>query len=375
MFVLVVNVASLTLQLIIPHLKVKDHYKERLEKQKSKHEAEIKSAEEKYQKKTQRWSDQLEKVKLKMMEEGQQWEDRLRKLDDELSSANDRIYLQKKKIRDLVQKQIDESYEVATQVQNYEDSFLDKNKDIRAKLKKALSDKRAAERQSRKDKQLAQSRLAKWHEERERRRTAEDYAAQEAKVAAALKLTVASYIARVESDQKKKRRMKKEWDDEAAARKRGGGRRWPIWVVQLICELLVCGTSPQAIGPSIKIMYETLYGEKTEEEPPSVNFIRQCRVVVEIMGETVTALKLASADSWKQLWTDATTRRQIPFTALIIGLLGDEEDIDPVIVSSCIFMDDERSETQADGIVDKVSFELAPFCLVQKFSNTYHSVR
>ena len=97
MFALIVDVSSLTLSLIIPHLKVKDHYKERLEKQKSKHEAEIKSAEEKYQKKSQRWSDQLEKVKLKMMEEGQQWEDRLRKLDDELSSANDRIYLQKKK--------------------------------------------------------------------------------------------------------------------------------------------------------------------------------------------------------------------------------------------------------------------------------------
>eukprot|EP00956_Cyclotella_meneghiniana_P033421 scaffold95984_cov36-Cyclotella_meneghiniana.AAC.1 len=114
-----------------------------------------------------------------------------------------------------------------------------------------------------------------------------------------------------------------------------------------ICELLVCGTAPTAIGKSISIMYETLYSEKPEDEP-SVNFIRQCRVVVEIMGETVTALKLGSADSWKQLWTDATTRRQIPFTALIIGLLGEEEDIDPVVVSSCIFMDDERSETQAD---------------------------
>ena len=152
-----------------------------------------------------------------------------------------------------------------------------------------------------------------------------------------------------------KKRMKKEWADEAAAHKRGGARRWPVWVVQLICELLVCGCAPTAIGASIKIMYETLYGEKTEEEP-SVNFIRECRVVVEIMGETVTAMKLASADSWKQMWTDATTRRQIPFTALIIGLLGDEEDIDPVVVSSCIFMDDERSETQADGIVNKVSF-------------------
>eukprot|EP00956_Cyclotella_meneghiniana_P027363 scaffold61141_cov119-Cyclotella_meneghiniana.AAC.1 len=76
--------------------------------------------------------------------------------------------------------------------------------------------------------------------------------------------------------------MKKEWADEEAAHKRGGGRKWPVWVVQLICELLVCGCAPTAIGASIKIMYETLYNEKTEEEP-SVNFIRQCRVVVEIM--------------------------------------------------------------------------------------------
>ena len=224
-----------------------------------------------------------------------------------------------------MQRQMDEAKEVAAQVQNYEESFLQENNDLRAQLKKALSDKRSAIRQSKKDKQLAQSRLAKWHEERERRRVAEDYAAQQSKVAAALKLTLASYVARVESNLETKKRMKKEWADEEAAHKRGGGRKWPVWVVQLICELLVCGCAPTAIGASIKIMYETLYNEKTEEEP-SVNFIRQCRVVVEIMGETVTALKLGSADSWKQLRTDATTRRQIPFTALIIGLLGEEED-------------------------------------------------
>ena len=64
-------------------------------------------------------------------------------------------------------------------MQNYKDSFLEENKDLRVKLKKALSDKRAAERQNKKDKQLAQSRLAKWHEERERRQAAEDYAARE----------------------------------------------------------------------------------------------------------------------------------------------------------------------------------------------------
>lgn len=154
--------------------------------------------------------------------------------------------------------------------------------------------------------------------------------------------------------------MKKEWADNESARKRGGARRWPLWVVQLICELLVCGTAPSAIGQSIQVMYETLYGE-TPEEIPSVNFIRQCRVVVEIIGETVAAIKLGWAEVWKQLWTDATTRRQIPFSALIIGLLGEEDVIDPVVVSSCIFMDDERSGTQADGIVNKVSLNVITF--------------
>jgi hypothetical protein len=86
-----------------------------------------------------------------------------------------------------------------------------------------------------------------------------------------------------------------------------------------------------------------------------------------VIGETVVALKLATAKYWKQLWTDATTRCQIPFTALVIGILAEDETIDPVVVSSCIFMDDERSETQADGIVSKVS-------LHSQFESSYISL-
>ena len=66
-------------------------------------------------------------------------------------------------------------------------------------------------------------------------------------------------------------------------------------------------------------------------------------------------MKLADASKWDQLWTDATTRRQIPFTALIIGMLDEDGKIDPVVLSSCIFMDDESAETQSAGIVNKVS--------------------
>ena len=75
----------------------------------------------------------------------------------------------------------------------------------------------------------------------------------------------------------------------------------------------------------------------------------------------MTAMKLGWVDSWKQLWTHATTQRHIPFTALIIGLLGDEENTKPVVVSSCILMDDERSETQADGLVNKMSLIIICF--------------
>ena len=54
---------------------------------------------------------------------------------------------------------------------------------------------------------------------------------------------------------------------------------------------------------------------------------------------------------------DGTTRQQIPFTALVIGLMGNSEVIDPIVVSSCIFMEDERSKMQADGIINKVIME------------------
>ena len=101
-------------------------------------------------------------------------------------------------------------------------------------------------------------------------------------------------------------------------------------------------------------MYETLHGKQTDDLP-SICFVRTCRGIVEVMDKTFTAIKLAEAETWSQLWTDATTCRQIPFTSLIIGLLGDEDNIDPVIVSLCIFMEDKRSDTGAEGIINKVS--------------------
>ena len=126
--------------------------------------------------------------------------------------------------------------------------------------------------------------------------------------------------------------------------------------MEVCCELLVNGTPPSAVPANIATLYETLYGAEVVEYP-SVAFVRQCRVLIKIIGETITAMKLASCPDWAQIFFDATMRRQIPFLAVIISLMGDEDDastLDSVIVSLCVITDDETVDVTADGIVKKV---------------------
>ncbi len=78
-------------------------------------------------------------------------------------------------------------------------------------------------------------------------------------------------------------------------------------------------------------------------------------MIVQVIGETIAAIKLASAEKWDQLWNDATTRRQCTFQSLIIGLMDSEKKLDPVTVSSCIFLEDESAETTVESILAKVS--------------------
>ena len=245
-------------------------------------------------------------------------------------------------------------------MQNYIDGLEETNFELADEVKDAIKEKRAALRSNRRLKKIASSRLQQWHKERALRREAQDEIAHQSKIAEQTKEIMVRYKAMVESSDANRRRMKKEWETEAAARRRGGRRRWPVWVVQMVCELLTNGTPPSAVPGNIVIMYETLYGKGLDEPPPSVSSVRECRLIVQTIGETIAAIKLASSADWPQLWTDATTRRQLPFTALIIGLWGNgkDDEIDPMVVSSCIFMEDETAETGADGILNKVSHYL-----------------
>jgi hypothetical protein len=79
------------------------------------------------------------------------------------------------------------------------------------------------------------------------------------------------------------------------------------------------------------------------------------RVLIQIIGETITAMKLAVCPNWAEIFFGATTCRQVPLSAVVISLMGDgPESIDPIIILSCVNLEDETLEMQVDGIVTKV---------------------
>ena len=148
---------------------------------------------------------------------------------------------------------------------------------------------------------------------------------------------------------------------ERSVGRQGGAGRWPVHIVLLICEMLVNGTPPTAVPQNLQSASVAFTGVAAAELP-SVNFVRECRVVLQNLNETLSAFRLGNAKTWHQAFTDGTTRRQIAFQNLVIALMENGE-LDPVIVSSCMFVENETAEKCVLSIKETVSY-----CLVVHFN-------
>ena len=119
--------------------------------------------------------------------------------------------------------------------------------------------------------------------------------------------------------------------------------------------------TPQSDVPAIiQTMSAAISGQEVTELP-CINFLRQCRVVVQNMNSTLAALRLGEAYEWHQLFTDGTSQRQIAFQNLVIAVM-DDSNLDPVIVYSCMFLEDETSENQVKSIVKQVRSNVNMLC-------------
>ena len=114
--------------------------------------------------------------------------------------------------------------------------------------------------------------------------------------------------------------------------------------------MLINGTPPTSIPLNIVSQFVLTNNNEEMMEVPSVTYIRKCRSALRIVGETVTAHRLAKAHKWEQLFTDGTSRRQIALQNLVISVVEDTE-LNPIVVSSAIIVEGESSEQQCDAIV------------------------
>ena len=87
-----------------------------------------------------------------------------------------------------------------------------------------------------------------------------------------------------------------EINKERPVGRRGGAKRRPVHIVLLICEMLVNGTNPRAVPANIQTYCAAFTGVEAEELP-SVNFVCECRVVLQNLNETLSAFFLGNAIS------------------------------------------------------------------------------
>ena len=139
---------------------------------------------------------------------------------------------------------------------------------------------------------------------------------------------------------------------ERSIGRRGGSLQYPAHIVMLICELLVNGNPPSDIPDKIQTISTALNGSEVNEIP-SLDYVRECHVVVQNLNDMLAACRLVKAYNWNQIFTDGTNRGQITFKNLVIGFMMDG-DFESVIASLCISLENETPEKLVKAVKNKV---------------------
>eukprot|EP00985_Skeletonema_marinoi_P013178 scaffold6499_cov134-Skeletonema_marinoi.AAC.1 len=122
-------------------------------------------------------------------------------------------------------------------------------------------------------------------------------------------------------------------------------------------ELLVNGVPSRSINKSLLSFIHLMTNGDTDytiEELPSVWYIRRVRTMLLTVTQVLAAYRLGKAKKWGQLHTDMTSRRQVHFLDLLLsysdGDSDNEHEYKTVLMSCCIFPEDETAKQQIESI-------------------------
>ena len=176
--------------------------------------------------------------------------------------------------RDAVQQQLDRTSSMESQLQEIIADLGIMNYELVDEVKNANSTKRTTIKLYEKSKEVATRRLGQLRQEKEQKNELKDEITHVLRALEAQEAQLNEYKSMAETLKSSKQNLSR----EVKAGRRGGAL-WPLWVTEVCCELLVNGSPPSAIPSSIGTLFAMLY----RKEPtiiPSLNFVRQCRVLV-----------------------------------------------------------------------------------------------
>jgi hypothetical protein len=124
--------------------------------------------------------------------------------------------------------------------------------------------------------------------------------------------------------------------------------------------MLAHRTPPSCVVPNILSAAEVLLPNVSIiQEVPSIRFVRSCRSVLLHVTKTLASYQIGKANSYEQLFSDGTSRRQTSIQNVIIRFLSDG-GFKTITLSTSIIAEDETAESLSKSIMQtfKESAEL-----------------
>ena len=75
------------------------------------------------------------------------------------------------------------------------------------------------------------------------------------------------------------------------------GNEWPLWMLQLVLEMLINGTPPSVISSNIASQAALTTPGAVICDLPGDSYIRRCRTILRIIGETLAAYRFRKTES------------------------------------------------------------------------------
>ena len=127
---------------------------------------------------------------------------------------------------------------------------------------------------------------------------------------------------------------------------------WTVQCKKLVIKLLANRVPPTSIQASILAMARSFFhGHDIVHELPCLKRLQSMRSTLLWTTKSLAAFRLGSADSWKQLHMDETSRQQISLVNVIVGLLGTDGVLKLICLLGSIIVEDSTFENQSCSII------------------------